>query len=232
MADGVAHAVVPEHDVAGLAVAVHGWRAVHLFLVGQVLGRSIEDVAPGEILVENPVAARPNGESAAAGIHVVDVPHDAEVKGMGVHVATYGTGRRVAFGQDAVNTADPVRFDQPALTEQLLRHAHHGRIGGEEADHPVLSARFTVLPHVLMTMGRTVVYRLRERADPGFRPPAFEGRRQVAPHAIPAPGHKTGIEDAALDQIAFADEKPDVVGGQTDHDHPSCRFGWIRAENI
>ena len=213
----MAHAVVPEYDVAGLAVTVHGSHTAHLVLVGQVFRRLVEDIAPGEIPVENPVAARPDGESAASGFHVVDVTHDAEVKGMGVHVATHGTGRRIAFGQDAVNTADPVRYDQLALTEHLFRHAHHGRIGGEEAYHPVLIARPAVLPHVLMAMGRTVVHRLRERTDPGFRIFALEWRRKVAPHAFPAPGHQIGIKDTALDQVAFAYEKPDVVVGQPDH---------------
>ena len=169
---------------------------------------------------------------AAAGFHVVDVAHDAEMEGMGVHVAAQGPGRRVSFGQDAVYAADPVRFDQIALAEQLLRHAHHGRIGGEETDHPVFVTGFTVLPHVAVAVRGTVVYRFGERSDPGFRFAALEGRRQVPPHAFPAPGHQIEVKHAALDQVAFSDEKPDVVVGQTDHVHQPSRCGWMCAKNI
>ena len=209
----MAHAVVPEHDIAGPAVAIHVRHLTHLVLVGKVCGRFIENIAPGEVVVENPVAARPDGESAAVRPHVVDVPHDAEVEGMGVHVAAQGAGRRVALGQDAVDTADAIGFDERPLPEELFRHAHHGRVFGEQADHPVLVARLPVLPHVTVPVGRAVVDRLGEGADPGFRFPAFEGRRQVPPHALTAPGHQAGVQHAALDQVAFAHEETDVVVG-------------------
>ena len=232
MADGMAHAVVPEDDVSGIAVTVCVRHPVHLFQVRLIRGGSFEAVPRGEIGIEFPMAARPDGESAALRPHVVNVSHDAEVKGMGVHVATQGTGRRVSLGQDAVNAADAIGVDQRSFPQELFRHAHHGRIGGQESQHPVLSAGFPVLPHEPVPVGRAVVDRFGKGSDPGCRFPAFEGRRQVPPHAFPSLGHQVGVQHAALDQVAFADEETDVVVCKTDHAHQPFRYGWKCAENI
>ena len=92
----VAEAVVPEHDVAGLAVAVHRRRPVDA-LHGRVvrLGR-VAQVAGAKGVVELAVAARPHAEAAAGGDDVVDVAHHAEVEGMAVAVAAHRRAWAVA----------------------------------------------------------------------------------------------------------------------------------------
>ena len=83
-------AVVPEHDIAGIAVAVDRLLTVVELANDIVFGRRLVEILRGVGLVEFFVAARPDGKRATARWHEIDIADDAEVEGMGIAV----TGQR------------------------------------------------------------------------------------------------------------------------------------------
>ena len=104
----VSEAVVPEHDVTGLAVDFDAGETV---VEGQVLlqiRRGAVAVAAVIVEVEAPVAAGPDLETAAQGWNGVDIANHSEVKWVAVEVAGAGAVRSVALRQVAVDAAHAI----------------------------------------------------------------------------------------------------------------------------
>ena len=202
---------MPEHDVAGLAVAFHRRRLPVDALHDRVVRLAgVAQVAGAKGVVERAVAARPHVEAAAAGGHVVDVAHHAEVERVAVAVAAHRRARAVAERQDAVDAADALRRLQLAGAEHLLRHGEDGGVGGQHAHDPRLGADAAVFPVVLAAHAVRVLGEVsgRQRADPGVRIIPLQGWRRFVPQrthgrlAISAGGHH-----ATLDQVPVALEE-------------------------
>ena len=173
----------------------------------------VTQVAGAKGGVERAVAARPHAEATAAGGHVVDVAHHAEVKGMAVAVATDRRARTVAERQNAVDAANPLRRRQLAGAEHLLRHGEDARIGGQHAHDPRLGADAAVLPVEMPADAVGVVGQVarRQRPDPGTRVIPLQGRRRVIPQALPRPSHQPRVHHAPLDEIPVALEQAQLI---------------------
>ena len=104
--------------------------------------------------------------------------------------------------------------------QELLRPSQDHRVGREHGDDPRLARRRHVLPGEIVAIVVTLLDQLlvgSKRPEPGAGVVSLHARGGACPLALAGTRHQLRIEHAALDQIPFALEEPNLVGGERAH---------------
>ena len=114
--------VMPENDVSCITVEIDIGLLIEVLCVVVIPVVSFGCVAALECVIEAAMTTRPDFESAAVRVDVINITDNAQVKRVALAVAGWSLERFFSFGEGSIDATESIRRAQSALSEELFGH--------------------------------------------------------------------------------------------------------------